>query len=136
MPDVSKDPSERRMPQDSAEHKNGDQKLAERLRKGGPSARRKYYESKSRADGQKGIIQIGLAGYLIGDAEHAPSRIAFYVIVFAFVTLFYLTIGSGRGEAMSPALLDKTITALIGLATLARGYLFGIYAAPPRPNKQ
>jgi len=61
---------------------------------------------------------------VIGDAESAPTRIAFITIFLALIAVIPCVFILVYRDEKSP-LLDKMLTGLFGLVTLALGYIFG-----------
>lgn len=77
-------------------------------------------------DRKKKILEIGLVGWLIGDKEHAPTRIAFLVIILATVLIFgCLWMSTYPLRPQADQIIGNVVTGAIGLLTLALGYIFG-----------
>jgi len=77
-------------------------------------------------------MEIGLVGLIIGDAEQAPTRIAFITILLAFILLYRVI---DAGQTMSP-IADKIWPNLVAVITGALGYLFGSSANGRRPGQR
>lgn len=83
--------------------------------------------ARAREERKKKQLEIGpLAGWLIGDKDHAPTRIAFWAII-----LSVLLIAAGMAMSLhderqqADQIASNVITSAFGIFTLALGYLFG-----------
>jgi hypothetical protein len=74
---------------------------------------------------KKRELEVGVVGRWIGDHEHAPTRIAFVVVLIFAVMLVpipWMIAFSGANE--SP-LLDKLVTGAFSITGAALGFVFG-----------
>jgi hypothetical protein len=71
-------------------------------------------------------MSVGYVGLLIGDVDHAPTRIAFITICFVLsATIICLFVSLYRDSDFGHTLVRDTLVTLMGLASTALGYLFG-----------
>jgi hypothetical protein len=87
----------------------------------------RFDQAKAAAEHKKKELEIGwVASALIGDKDHAPTRIAFWVIVCSLILIvigMVLSIQPLRVQA--DQLIDKIVSAAFSLAAGALGYVFG-----------
>jgi len=90
----------------------------------GREVKQQFDHHKAEHERKKKEIEIGWLGKLIGDKDHAPSRIAFLAIVFCVVMILGVltVIAVGNGESQ---LLYTITTGAISIFTAALGFLFG-----------
>lgn len=80
-------------------------------------------------------LEIGVVGRWIGDHEHAPSRIAFVVVLIFAAMLMPLPWMIAFGGANESPLLDKLVTGAFSITGAALGFVFGRASSGrlPRP---
>jgi hypothetical protein len=70
-------------------------------------------------------LEIGAVGRWIGDHEHAPSRIAFVIILIFAAMLMPVPWMIVFGGANESPLLDKLVTGAFSITGAALGFVFG-----------
>jgi hypothetical protein len=83
---------------------------------------------------KKRELEIGVVGRWIGDHEHAPSRIAFVIILIFAAMLMPVPWMIAFGGAKESPLLDKLVTGAFSITGAALGVVFG-RASSGRPQR-
>jgi hypothetical protein len=83
---------------------------------------------------KKRELEIGVVGRWIGDHEHAPSRIAFVIILIFAAMLMPVPWMIAFGGAKESPLLDKLVTGAFSITGAALGFVFG-RASSGRPQR-